>query len=33
MELAPIDVNQLTDRVVQAIDRRINAYRERRGGR
>lgn len=27
----PIDVNHLTDQVVAAIDRRINAYRERLG--
>ena len=28
----PIDVNRLTDQVIQAIDRRILAYRERIGG-
>jgi hypothetical protein len=31
MGAAPIDLNHLTDQVVQAIDRRIIAHRERMG--
>jgi hypothetical protein len=30
-DFPPIDLNRLTDQVVQAIDRRIIAHRERMG--
>jgi hypothetical protein len=31
MDLSPVEMNRLTDHIVQTIDRRVAAFRERRG--